>query len=138
MRTSGGFWTLSLCEKEIMFPAQYLQSYWGKSYGNELWLSTSFMNCKLPYTFEAFIHLFTHSPMELCLALGIWSGDWYGKWDRGSSVSPWLKGMDFEVRLTWNDSGLTTLWPWTIISHLRLSFGQSLHHLTSISLTLIW
>lgn len=66
--------SLSLCEMEIMFPAEQPQSCWGKSYGNELWLSTSFMKYKLPYIFKAFIHTFIHSPMELCLILGIWGG----------------------------------------------------------------
>lgn len=102
--------SLSLCEMEIMFPAEKPQSYWGKSYGNDLWLSTSFMIYKLPYTFKAFIHVFTHSPMKLCLILGLWDGHWYGEWDGGSKSVPVIKGMDFEVRWTWSDSELTTLW----------------------------
>ena len=66
--------SFSLCEMELMFPVEQPQSCWGKSDGNELCLSTSFMNYKLPYTLKAFIHVFTHSPMELCLILSIWGG----------------------------------------------------------------
>lgn len=64
-----------------------------KLYGNKLWLSTSFMNCKLPYTYKAFvtyslIHQWSCTPYDKACGVGV---NYCAEWDAVSSVSLWLR-----------------------------------------------